>query len=99
MSSGYTTSGTVERVIESNGNAYAELGGNDVITTAAFTIGSAVQQSTLLAIGLTANDDYFDVQALSGANYLSVINLATGIKADDLANRDLQCFVAARGVD
>ncbi len=78
----YTVAGAVKR-LESNGNAYAWLDGNNAtITSAPFTIGTGVQQLTLLLSGLSNKSDQYRVQLLSDATYSTVTQLDAATVSD-----------------
>lgn len=67
---------------EDSGNAYARLPGNSTITSAAFSIGTGVQQLALSLTGLTTKSDQYQIKLLSDPSFSTSTLLGSGTVSD-----------------
>jgi hypothetical protein len=72
-----TTSGSVARVSEANGNVYARLEANGTLISAAFTVDSAAQFVTLRNLSPGASAGQYELFVLSGSSYATETKVLT----------------------
>jgi YD repeat-containing protein len=77
----WTVEGTFARVTEADGNAYARLETGGKLTTAAFTVGSGVQNASVRVRGLSTGADQWYVSVLSGPTFATSTQVA--VQASD----------------